>query len=214
MVPSTRTASTTSGIGTGTSAPATWATTALTRSTWRAGRSATDLPKRVSGSGAKYFFDDDQQTPDTMNMTFDYGDKGPDVGNAHLARLRHWKASTTASPSTEPTASCTSAVGTGNGATGIFDKAGKLVTDYAKARAGFPHAQLRRMRDLAANAPTAISRSATSRARCATWATSCTAPAATSASIRPTRPSPATPEASAMLDASTAITGQRRKVFE
>lgn len=35
-----------------------------------------DLPKRVGGSGAKYFFQDDQQTPDTMNMTFDYGGKG------------------------------------------------------------------------------------------------------------------------------------------
>ena len=34
------------------------------------------LPKRVSGSGAKYYFKDDQQTPDTMNLTFDYGDKG------------------------------------------------------------------------------------------------------------------------------------------
>ena len=36
----------------------------------------TDLPKRVSGSGNKYYFQDDQETPDTMNMTFDYGDKG------------------------------------------------------------------------------------------------------------------------------------------
>ncbi len=35
-----------------------------------------DLPKRVSGSGAKYYFQDDQQTPDTMNMSFDYGSKG------------------------------------------------------------------------------------------------------------------------------------------
>jgi predicted dehydrogenase len=35
-----------------------------------------DLPKRVSGSGGKYFFSDDQQTPDTMNITFDYGAKG------------------------------------------------------------------------------------------------------------------------------------------
>lgn len=35
-----------------------------------------DLPKRVSGSGAKYYFTDDQQTPDSMNLTFDYGSKG------------------------------------------------------------------------------------------------------------------------------------------
>jgi predicted dehydrogenase len=32
-------------------------------------------PKHVSGMGAKLFFDDDQQTPDTMNITYDYGDK-------------------------------------------------------------------------------------------------------------------------------------------
>jgi len=34
-----------------------------------------ELPQRVSGAGGKYFFADDQQTPDTMNMTFDYGHK-------------------------------------------------------------------------------------------------------------------------------------------
>lgn len=33
------------------------------------------LPQHVSGSGAKLFFDDDQQTPDTMNVTYDYGSK-------------------------------------------------------------------------------------------------------------------------------------------
>jgi predicted dehydrogenase len=32
-------------------------------------------PRRVSGAGAKYFFNDDQRTPDTMNLTFDFGDK-------------------------------------------------------------------------------------------------------------------------------------------
>jgi predicted dehydrogenase len=35
-----------------------------------------DLPGRASGSGAMYFFQDDQQTPDTMNLAFDYGGKG------------------------------------------------------------------------------------------------------------------------------------------
>jgi len=34
-----------------------------------------DYPKTAKGMGGKYFFDDDQQTPDTMNVTFDYGDK-------------------------------------------------------------------------------------------------------------------------------------------
>jgi len=33
------------------------------------------LPKSVSGMGRKLYFDDDQQTPDTMNITYDYGDK-------------------------------------------------------------------------------------------------------------------------------------------
>jgi len=33
------------------------------------------LPRSVSGMGRKIYFDDDQQTPDTMNLTFDYGDK-------------------------------------------------------------------------------------------------------------------------------------------
>lgn len=32
-------------------------------------------PVRISGMGRKVFFEDDQQTPDTMNVTFDYGDK-------------------------------------------------------------------------------------------------------------------------------------------
>lgn len=33
------------------------------------------LPQSVSGMGKKLYFDDDQQTPDTMNITYDYGDK-------------------------------------------------------------------------------------------------------------------------------------------
>ncbi len=32
-------------------------------------------PKSASGWGRKVFFDDDQQTPDSMNVTFDHGDK-------------------------------------------------------------------------------------------------------------------------------------------
>jgi predicted dehydrogenase len=31
-------------------------------------------PVKASGMGAKIFFDDDQQTPDTMNITYEYGD--------------------------------------------------------------------------------------------------------------------------------------------
>ena len=31
-----------------------------------------NYPSKVSGMGGKFFFDDDQQTPDTMNVTFEY----------------------------------------------------------------------------------------------------------------------------------------------
>ena len=31
-----------------------------------------DVPRTISGMGRKLFFDDDQQTPDTMNITWDY----------------------------------------------------------------------------------------------------------------------------------------------
>ncbi len=34
-----------------------------------------DYPQTASGMGGKIFFDDDQQTPDTMNVTFRYGRK-------------------------------------------------------------------------------------------------------------------------------------------
>src|SRR5215475_8597991 len=34
-----------------------------------------DTPTEVSGMGRKLFFDDDQQTPDTMNITFNFNDK-------------------------------------------------------------------------------------------------------------------------------------------
>ena len=69
---STRTASITTGTGTGISAPATRATTASTRWIWRAGRWAWMRRSSASGSGGKLFFDDDQQTPDTINVTFRY----------------------------------------------------------------------------------------------------------------------------------------------
>ncbi|HYE21510.1 MAG TPA: Gfo/Idh/MocA family oxidoreductase [Tepidisphaeraceae bacterium] len=34
-----------------------------------------DCPKTVTSSGGRYYFDDDQETPDTQWTTFDYGDK-------------------------------------------------------------------------------------------------------------------------------------------
>ena len=35
-----------------------------------------DLPRRVTCGGGRYFFKDDWETPDTMDATFDFGDKG------------------------------------------------------------------------------------------------------------------------------------------
>jgi len=43
-----------------------------------------EAPVRVSGMGKKYYFEDDQITPDTMNITFDYGDK------AMIWEMRIW----------------------------------------------------------------------------------------------------------------------------
>ncbi|MEX2299563.1 MAG: Gfo/Idh/MocA family oxidoreductase [Bryobacterales bacterium] len=43
-----------------------------------------NYPNTASGMGGKYFFDDDQQTPDTMNVTFDYG------GQALIWEMRIW----------------------------------------------------------------------------------------------------------------------------
>ncbi len=34
-----------------------------------------DYARRVSAGGGRYFFRDDQETPDSMNVTFDFGDK-------------------------------------------------------------------------------------------------------------------------------------------
>jgi hypothetical protein len=34
-----------------------------------------DYPTRITSAGGKYRFDDDQETPDTHNVSYDYGDK-------------------------------------------------------------------------------------------------------------------------------------------
>lgn len=43
-----------------------------------------DVPNRVSGMARKMFFDDDQQTPDTMNITYEFGEK------ALIFEMRIW----------------------------------------------------------------------------------------------------------------------------
>ena len=69
---SPRTASTTTGTGSGTWAPARSATTASTASTSPGTSSASTRPTKISCAGGKYFYDDDQQTPDTQIATFDF----------------------------------------------------------------------------------------------------------------------------------------------
>ncbi len=49
---------------------------------WALGES---YPSKASGMGRKVFFDDDQQTPDTMNVTFDYPS-----GKALIWEMRIW----------------------------------------------------------------------------------------------------------------------------
>ncbi len=88
-----------------------------------------DLPTRVSGSGAKYYFKDDQQTPDTMNNQFDYGDKGL------LWEMRIWHDYPLETIDNGVAVYGTEGflhIGRWEGKWGyrIFDKAGKVVTDY------------------------------------------------------------------------------------
>jgi predicted dehydrogenase len=41
----------------------------------RWGLGATDHPKRVTAGGGRYHYQDEQETPDTLSVTYDYGDK-------------------------------------------------------------------------------------------------------------------------------------------
>jgi predicted dehydrogenase len=93
---------------------------------WVLGETA---PKRVSGMGKKYFFtDDDQQTPDTMNLTYDYGNK------ALVWEMRIWTPYPLEQIDNGVAVYGTDAamhIGDPNGRWGyrIFDRAGKLVED-------------------------------------------------------------------------------------
>ena len=71
-VPSTPTDSITTGTGSGITEPANWATGAFTCSTSPAGVSASSLPTRISASGGRFHFDDDQETPDTLVVQYAY----------------------------------------------------------------------------------------------------------------------------------------------
>lgn len=87
-----------------------------------------DYPTEVSGMGRKLFFDDDQQTPDTMNLTFNYPSRVIQFEQRLWNRYAlEGSENTVAVYGTETSAQ----VGRWNGghhAIRVFDKAGKLVS--------------------------------------------------------------------------------------
>ena len=94
-----------------------------------------DVPNRISGMARKMFFDDDQQTPDTMNLTFEFGDK------ALLFEMRIWNPygmegqdNGVAVYGTEGMVQ----VGRWTGPWGyrVFDKKGKIVHDESDGKDG------------------------------------------------------------------------------
>ena len=85
---STPIASTATGAGSSTTAPATWATTASTGSTWPSppSNAACEAQRRsaarrcrtaIYASGGKWYFDDAQEFPDTLQVNYEYGGKTP-----------------------------------------------------------------------------------------------------------------------------------------
>jgi predicted dehydrogenase len=91
-----------------------------------------DYPKTAKGMGGKYFFDDDQQTPDTMNVTFDYGDK------ALIWEMRIWNSYGMEGQDNGVAvygADASIQIGRWDGKWGykLFDKDGKLVEHHADA---------------------------------------------------------------------------------
>jgi predicted dehydrogenase len=88
------------------------------------------LPSRVSGSGAKYYFADDQQTPDTMNLSFDFGGK-----QGLVWEMRIWHDYGLEGIDNGVAVYGTEGflhIGRWNRTWGyrVFDKSGKLVTEY------------------------------------------------------------------------------------
>ena len=176
---SSTTSCTTTGTGTGTGATASWATTASTPSTWPAGGWASIIPMRVTAGGGKYRHDDDQETPDTHLVTYDFpGDKIDHLGRAKLVALRLRRVDRSASASTAR-----------RGRSSIDDNGYKHLRHEEQgdrrarrgsAASGEPHRQfpgLHRDRQAAQRRH----REAATRARCcATWATSPTASTACS----------------------------------
>ena len=87
-VSSRRTSSTTSGTGIGTGGPASWATTRCTRSTSAAGHLASTTRLVSSRPGGRYHFDDDQETPDTQTIAWEFAN-GKQISFENLSCNRH-----------------------------------------------------------------------------------------------------------------------------
>ena len=110
--PISRTCCRASGGGGTTSAAATWATTACTTSTSPCGGwASTRIPRRSSALGGKYFFDDDQQFPDTQYVRLRVSRRrqgratsGSSSSSSGSGRPTCRKATKTATPSTAPRA--------------------------------------------------------------------------------------------------------------
>ncbi|MBI4908360.1 MAG: Gfo/Idh/MocA family oxidoreductase [Acidobacteria bacterium] len=94
-----------------------------------------DVPTKISGMGKKLFFDDDQQTPDTANITYDYGDR------ALMFEMRIWNPYGMQDMENGVAVYGSTGwmqIGKINRTWGyrIFDKAGKLIDDQSDGRDG------------------------------------------------------------------------------
>lgn len=52
-----------------------------------------DYPRRVTAGGGRYYHDDDQETPDTHSVTYDFGDKGMIVWEGRSCHPRGFEGS-------------------------------------------------------------------------------------------------------------------------
>lgn len=98
-----------------------------------------DYPTEISGMGAKLAFDDDQQTPDTMNVTYNYPDKVIQYEQRLWNRYRlEGSENTVAVYGSEGMA----VVGRWNGghhAFRVYDSKGKLVSEDQEPSPDFNH---------------------------------------------------------------------------
>lgn len=93
-----------------------------------------DTPKRVTCNGGRYYFDDDQETPDTFDATFDFGHCGISWSNSSCHRR---------SPETFPIVTVFGTEGKMDidyrAGWKIWDLKGKLVEEHDEAPSDVPH---------------------------------------------------------------------------